>query len=59
MKYMDMGSRTGNRLTTKHDTRDIPYGLFVKNRLPVICQTRQTVGRYGVGNPFAGLAVAR
>jgi len=52
-----MGASTRKKPTAKHNTRDIPYDFFVKSRLPVILQTRQTIGRYGVGKPLAGLAV--
>jgi len=60
MRNTDDDVRIPEKLTTKHSTCHIPYHFFVKSRFPVIVlifQTRQTIGRYGVGIPLAGLTI--
>jgi len=54
MRHIGTGAGDREGLTGEHHTRDVPYDFFGKIFLRVL-QTRQTVGRYGVRKPLAGL----
>jgi len=58
MRNTENGVRIPEKRTTKHSTRYVPYHFFVKSCLPVILQTRQTIGRHGVRIPLTGLTIA-